>query len=360
MLPFIPLSQSKYVASIITNLLALSILQTVLLAQNGVDVTFNASVTNEFPANFQGNVVLQNDGKIIVFNNTQITRFNQDGSSDGSFNYCGCGLAQISSVIIQPNGKYLAAGFIFVSSLNAAKVIRLNSDGSLDNSFISPFPTDGGSSSGKVFQVQPDGKSLVEVVVSLPGFSTDTLYRLNADGSLDSSFTPIGIGAGRNRHFLAQTKVDSNGQIYVSGGFSGVSVNPTGFLYRHNADGSRDTIFEAPTSTRQNLPGTSVISDFEFSSDGSIFLAGYFTAINGVPRTSIAKLTPNGGVDLSFIPPDNFGEISKLVKLTSNGKIVFSVPSNTLYRLNPNGSLDTTFNAPSNLVSVQSWAMDAA
>ena len=98
--------------------------------------------------------------------------------------------------------------------------------------------------------------------------------------------------------------------------------------------------------------------------DGKIVISGDFTSVNGVYRPAIARLHPDGGLDLGFVPiplPHYDGsptpyKITALA-LQSDGKIIiggdfrYQDDSNhqfyqTLARLNPDGSHDKAFIPP--------------
>ncbi|HLM62489.1 MAG TPA: hypothetical protein VK308_16935, partial [Pyrinomonadaceae bacterium] len=332
---------------------------------NSVDLSFNAIPDKDAasPANF----ILQPDGKIIVFGNfqvvngvlnNQIARLNPDGSLDNTFNCTACNFG-IGSAILQPDGKIIVAGGTSDNSSTSAVVYRLTSDGSRDFSFTSAFAPVGFPNSqwASVRTVQPDGKILVVLSSSASGFTSDSLYRLNPDGTFDVSFTPAAVGGGRLvRQILGKILVLPDGKILVAANtFS--AGNSSAALLRFNADGTRDMTFEAPNfSPSGSLPG-SFVSDMELLADGSILIVGRFTGINAVSRQNVAKLLPAGNVDLSF-NNSNIGEATG-IEVLPNGKFLISTASR-FYRLNPDGSLDLTFNSPSSLTQINSWAVDAS
>ncbi|MEP6995268.1 MAG: delta-60 repeat domain-containing protein, partial [Acidobacteriota bacterium] len=100
-------------------------------------------------------VALQSDGKLVVVGQTYtnndytgedfaVARYNANGTLDTTFGSGGKvttdfpGLAAVpSSVIIQPDGKILVAGGAFpnFTFLGDFKLVRYNSNGSLDTSF---------------------------------------------------------------------------------------------------------------------------------------------------------------------------------------------------------------------------------
>jgi uncharacterized delta-60 repeat protein len=224
-------------------------------------------------------VAIQNDGKIIVagifsaydwlnsggISRPGIARLNTDGSLDNSFDP-GNGFvsttaaqARIHKLIIQPDGKILACGqFEEFNNTNRIIVVRLNANGSIDNSF------DAGNNFQLIFgfhgeawdmKLQPDGKILLAGNFSHVGASNSGVVRLNSDGSIDNTFmlnkkaTSIGLQA--------------NGQIYVA------ETGPYNFN-RHNTDGTLDTSF--PQTTFNDIAQTIVVQN-----DGNILIGGWFS-----------------------------------------------------------------------------------
>ncbi len=151
-------------------------------------------------------------------------RFNADGSLDNSFDCATCDF-NISNVLSQPDGKIVVSGS---TNNNFPVVYRLNADGSRDAGFTSPFTAVMGSAF--VNAIQPDGKILVTQSGSNGGFSYYLLYRLNTDGTFDTTFTRVSVGGGR----LVQTiprkiSVLPDGKILVATNTTSAS-NSTGAL----------------------------------------------------------------------------------------------------------------------------------
>jgi uncharacterized delta-60 repeat protein len=119
------------------------------------------------------------------------------------------------------------------------------------------------------------------------------------------------------------------------------------------AAGDVDLSFNAGTFT--NFTGSGLnIKDIEIQADGKIIIGGVFEKINGVTNWSIARLNPDGSLDMSFQSPFIYTvtqtQVSDLI-LLPDGKILVNgfliTPSGTkrIVRLNPNGTIDPTFSA---------------
>src|SRR5690606_2563338 len=128
-------------------------------------------------------IALQGDGKILVggFNHDLpgafCKRLNPDGSIDPSFTTQFN--AGIANLLLQENGKVIATGnFTNVNNTVVGHIVRLNSDGSIDNTFLAS------GTSGTISQViiQPDGKLLICGSFSeFNGSPKTNIVRLNGD-----------------------------------------------------------------------------------------------------------------------------------------------------------------------------------
>jgi len=283
-------------------------------------------------------VVVQTDGKILVAgsgdNDFGVIRLNADGSLDSGFGDLGKviidiagGEDQVDSLVVQPDGKILVSG----SSYNPAtggwdfSVMRLNTDGSLDTGFgdLGKVVVDLGVthvSDDKSYGLflQDDGRILVagtgyyEHYLSQNSYYEDYSFgvvRLNADGSLDSSFgdqgravvDPAGVYDARS-----DAMVQPDGKILLFGGGSYEYQNT---ITRLNADGSLDTGFgndgfvTSPSSDER-------YSRLAIQPDGKILLAeGHFTAESSTLEDDepsgewdfgVIRMTADGSRDTNF------------------------------------------------------------
>jgi uncharacterized delta-60 repeat protein len=323
----------------------------------------NGSLDNSFQLLTADNAgyhsALQPDGKIILtgfftlINNEQrggVVRLNADGSIDSSFTASLSDLAIVSRLVQQTDGKILAAGlYLKANGAISRDLARYNLDGSLDASFnigTGPAPGTSFTNSIEALAVQTNGKILIGGTFnSYNGTLRAGLARLNADGSLDTTFDPSFIF-----RFVTNTIFDiiplPDGKIIV-GGFIGDSATTRKFLYRLNTDGSIDTTFNAG-----GAGANSVVRKMIRQSDGKYIIVGQFTTYNGTPRNRVARLNADGTLDTSFDPGAGANSTVLDVTLQTNGKIVIagqfstynSIDRNDIARLNGDGSLDTSFN----------------
>jgi uncharacterized delta-60 repeat protein len=205
-------------------------LDTTLLA-TGTGAT--GAVAGEISVIVNSIAVQSSDGKILIgggfttYNGTSvgcITRLNTDGTLDTSFNATGAGTGgtypAAYSVAVQPSdGKILIGGsFTTYNGTSVGCIVRLNTDGTLDTGFNPP--SGGTIAVAYSLAVQSDGKILIGGGFTIQTGSTTPVFdmaRLNADGSLDTTFLASGGGAGSYVNSIA---LQSDGKIIIGGNFT--------------------------------------------------------------------------------------------------------------------------------------------
>jgi len=242
-------------------------------------------------------------GEFSSFNSVTrkgIARLNTDGTLDETTFLPGNGVngGTVYTIVVQPNGQILIGGaFSTYNNTNRNCIARLNPDGSVDATFdagagpnndVLPSLTSVNS-----LALQPDGRIVIGGdFTSVDGVVRNNIARLNADGSLDTSFDP---GAGAN-DVVNAVAVDTNGLILLGGAFTQVgTLGQSQAIARLNADGSLDTTFGVGSGAND------IVQCITLQPDGGILLGGIFTSVNQTRRVSIARLLANGTVDTSFM-----------------------------------------------------------
>lgn len=245
---------------------------------------------------------------------------------------------QIYSIAIQNDDRILIGGSFSGYNGNSRNMIaRINTDGSLDNSFNPGTGANFGKNGIGVscIAVQQDDKILVsgDFTAYNNNITPNHLIRLNNDGSQDFSF---------NSHNLLLDRVDfvtiqPNGKILVAGSFANIETNyaSSGRLYRLNNDGALDTTFQQGSSL------THSITSLELQIDGKILVSS--PAYNN----GITRLNTDGSTDETF-NINGYGLFVNFSKLLSNGKILIigqnsEYTENKIIRLNSDGTIDESF-----------------
>ena len=285
-------------------------------------------------------LAIQSNGKIIVVGDFEfvngapagnIVRLNADGSTDSAFNAGASSNALIRAVALDQDERILASGFF--SSFNNQQspgIVRLNSDGTVNNSFNNLSFT---VHSQYDVLAQPDGKILLAGLYEIQNNYTP-IVRLNPNGSLDSSF-----------NFFPQTEgnvlaLQPDGKILLGGTF------PLGIV-RFNQDGTRDANFGAAVGR--------TVFDIKIQPDGKILIGGSFIVVENITQNRIARLNPNGSMDSSFSSGSGANNSVMTIFVQPDGKILIggffssynNVARSGLARLSQDGTLDTTFDVGS-------------
>ncbi|HKP70522.1 MAG TPA: FG-GAP-like repeat-containing protein [Pyrinomonadaceae bacterium] len=266
-------------------------------------------------------VALQPDGKIVIGGGfptingnptASVARLNPDGTVDTTFSLPGTDV-QIYSVALQPDGKILIGGqFNFIRGEPRKYVARLNADGTLDTSFDMGSLVNAGYPTKII--VQPDGKILVSGVRNTSETQWSTIVRLNSNGTRDTSFNAV-ISPGN-----PDMELEPDGQLFIGGSFSSVNGQPRTGLARLNADGSVDPTFTGQVA----VTGGSNVSGVKALSSGEYLAVGQFTVVNGITRPGIARFKTDGALDVNlFAGHTQQGGVTK-VFVSPSGKMIFT------------------------------------
>ncbi len=335
-------------------------------------------------------VIQPSDSKIVIgtssignnlptVNQTVIIRLNTDGSLDSTFD--GDGRAFVNPRIYLPNGlalqtdeKIILAGQHSPSTVHDVAVVRLSTNGALDNSFDgdgvvrTTIPT--GSGEARCVTVQSDGKIVIGGGAELTIGYDPLLIRYSSDGTLDAGFDGDGIKniqlvANNESYYINDIVQQTDGKIVGisdrSGTFS-FSIPDDFFLVRVDTDGSIDNSFDANGVVKS--PWCENGTDLSLQTDGKIVALGSLdrsdstTSVHGICvqryntdgsfDTSLNLASPNGKAILSMY---GFTSVEAIAGLPT-GKIMVAgwgegtlagINVAKLIRLNANGTLDTTF-----------------
>jgi uncharacterized delta-60 repeat protein len=181
--------------------------------------------------------------------------------------------------------------------------------------------------------------------LSIAGQPRYGLARLLSDGTLDPNFAPV-IGSGSNVLALA---IQTDGRILLAGQFTNVNGANRNGVARIQPDGSLDLSFD-PGSGIGNS-GSNEVYSITLLSSGKVLLSGAFTNFNGLPRNYIARLNADGTVDPSFDSGPGADQVVTAVAVQPDGKVLiggeFAFVDGQLRRhiarLNEDGTLDASF-----------------
>ena len=318
-----------------------------------IDNTFSVGTGFSQSSNYDFNshtVLIQSDGKILVggnftsYNGTSrnnIIRLNTDGTIDSGFTI-GTGFdGLLLKIKTQTDGKIIAVGgFTLYNGVASREIIRLNSDGTIDNT----FSVGTGFNSSLVYdvEIQSNGKIITGgVFTEYNGTSSPRIARLNSNGTIDNGFS-VGTGFNNNVFSLA---IQSDGKVLVGGQFTSYNSTTCNGIVRLNSDGSVDSGFTI---------GTGFVFDvrnIKIQSDGKIIAVGNFTSYNGTSINRIIRLNSDGSIDNGFTIGSGFNYLLYDLKIQADGKIIVignftsynGTSCNGIIRLNIDGTIDNGF-----------------
>jgi uncharacterized delta-60 repeat protein len=243
----------------------------------------------------------------------------------------------------QPDGKMLA-----ISDDGALRprgaVYRLNRDGSRDQTFVSStFDREG---STKILP-QDNGKIIIAgLFTTWLGVPRKGIVRLNSDGTLDESYAPGLYLSGPNYSWPNDAVLQQDDKLVIIGNFSTVYGELRKYVARLNTDGTLDLSFDfQPPATMKDFyrgnislaPNAKLIFSgddfvFQLSPSGQIEFFAQPPAFLSVVRNQGDIITAADNRDLQRIKPD--GSIDRFFSrrapsveqllLDSNGKIWLS------------------------------------
>lgn len=328
------------------------------ISQDGsLDSSFN-TFDNGYWGNGSGgnttDIVFQPDGKILMsilgrlsgYDSQYIGRTNADGSPDTTFK---CGIPTFSGygkkVKLLSNGQMIVLVNKFLGSSNhQGLVYRLNSDGSVDNTFSINNIFDGYVND---LVIQSDDKIIVVGEFdNCNGVTAEKIIRLNSDGTIDPTFTSSGTNG-----IINSVGLDSNENVIVAGDFNIINGGYFNKICRLDTIGTPDLTFDNGSANNY------AITDFSILSNGKIVIVGHFTTYNGILKNGICRLNVDGTLDNTFVGGNHFGsgvigfEYPKCIIELENGKFfvggaISEYNGNTItggVRITSNGDFDLAY-----------------
>lgn len=261
---------------------------------------------------------------------------NADGSIDEGFSREIISTGFIAAMAFDAEiEKYYVGGNL----QNISDIVRLNSDGTLDETFQPDTDINGVSHIG----LQSDGKI---IVISL---TTDLgILRLNQDGTIDDTFNN-NIGFDNVFFRLSDLQILADDKILFGGSFNTYNNEAVEKLIKLNADGTIDESFNF--TGRLTDIAFPIINSVLPLSDGDIVISGSFNSIYSNIANSIARLNSDGSLDndfiLSGVIEDVFHRSIRAVLDLDENILISGIDPDfenyKLLRLLSNGELDNSF-----------------
>ena len=326
---------------------------------DGVTITAFGTTDSEIKS-----IAIQTDGKIVATgagsDGFALARYNADGSLDNTFDVDGKITSDAGtgkSVVLQTDGKIVTA----VDANKVFGLVRYTTNGILDNTFgtsgkvITQFVGDALSSS---LVLQPDGKIIVAGYSWTPvSFLDFALARYLTNGNLDTSFGTGGkvyteMGAGGN--VITSVALQADGKIVVGGSIN-IGTTSDFALARYIGTGGVDTTPPTViiTSTSPNPTNTSPIAvTITFSEIVTGFVVGDIGVTNGTAGTFVVV---SGTVYTANITPTAQGTVTVSVAAgvatdaTTNGNTAAVNLTRVFDNVAPTVTITSTASDPTNV-----------
>lgn len=284
----------------------------------------------------------------------------------------GTGNAEILGILKDGN-SLIGVGFSRVGNFDKIAMVKMDLNGNMDATFgqngLLTFPFGSGHARASSIIQQPDGKYLVAGWARYVNKDEYVIIRLLQNGSLDSSFGTNGLAKGvfSNSSFaedeIAQIALLSDNKIVIAGrSYNG--QNDDGFVACFNTDGSLNKNFGTDgflIIEFDVIPPSESVRAFAIDKSDNIYLGGdVATGFNTEDAFFIMKLNKDGVKDTSF---GTNGVVTKVLSanivaglntmeidakgriLTGGGAFDTDELDNNYFltRYNPNGTPDMSF-----------------
>lgn len=191
---------------------------------------------------------------------------------------------------------YVAGEFTTYNGTDSNYIIRLNDDGSIDTGFnVGTGFNVSILTRARSIAAVPDGSGDIYVggsFTSYNGTGSNRIIRLNSDGSIENSFS---VGSGFDGEVFSLA-IDNNGDIYAAGSFTVYRLNNRNRIARINSDGSNDAGFNIATGFNGIILSIVLAPD----TTGDVIAGGTFTTFDGATYNRIIRLNPLGMSGGSF------------------------------------------------------------
>lgn len=228
-------------------------------------------------------VKITRDDALLVYVDHCIIKLNNRGEIDSSFTICFSQDNEVYAIEIQEDFKILLSGsFSEINAKQANNFIRLNEDGSIDNS----FQTSGTDIGPSTILIQPDKKIVLGGLMNLyNGETCSQIIRLLPDGNIDPSFN-LDFRINRfNSNVRPEARLLTDGSFLFTGEYRYINDGITRKMIKINRDGNLNPDFYPPMTD-----GDTRILAIAEQKDGKILFGGDFTECNKVGVNRIGRL----------------------------------------------------------------------
>lgn len=258
----------------------------------------------------------------------------------------------VYDILVQPDGKWLVGGeFSAIGSVARLRLARLNANGSVDSSFE---PATWFNGTVLALGLQSDGRVLVAgQFTQVNGVNRNRIARLTSDGLLDNFFDP-GVGPNTDIYSLFVLPDDD---IVVGGPFSAFNSDANySYLARLLSDGTLATTF----TPRVN----STVWTIAPVGTDRLVIGGDFTSVGGQLRTRLASIQLDGGLVAGFDPGTGPNSTVRALRALPDKRVLIGGSFSSyagksaqyLARIGTDGAFDASFAGSASLNSTV-WSL---
>ncbi len=275
--------------------------------RSGARLNIDGSKDDSYPYwAYMGGKLIPWEGKIYAGNGGIVRRLLPDGTMDPEFIFAMTNdplftPLQGGDFHVFPDGRIVMSGLHHLydtegTHLGLHNFIWFTNTGHVDTTRVHRK----GNGAIYTFKELPDGRFIVRGSGDqFEGQPVDRIFRLHADGSLDTTFNS-GVHWGVAYSF---SPLD-DGRVYVGGRFRIAGVSDTLKLVRFMPDGTLDPTFSIPNFQLGSIPsvgghGALVLGIYPYDEDHFIVM-GQFQYVNGQPRRGICMINSNGELTWAF------------------------------------------------------------
>ncbi|MFN0188845.1 MAG: T9SS type A sorting domain-containing protein, partial [Bacteroidia bacterium] len=314
----------------------------ILLLQLNADGTLDSSfgdagvvVENVSPAvgyfeNFAADIALDANENILISGSSYnenyilrpvVLRFTPGGELDTTFGEAGVatgptgeGASAFQAVLVQPDGKIIAAGFYgYTVFWTVLMVARFNEDGTLDTTFSEDgymqHSYSGSEDRGFSAELTPDGKIVVAgfTITNANGYSA-ILMQVTNTGEIDTDFGNSGIVEGDigDFDFADDLAILNDGTILVVGS-GGSQLDFDLAIWKFLPDGTPDASFDSDGLIQHELDNQNAFSyGVAIQDDGKVVIAGQAKAPNNINHFLLARLEHEAIISVNEMDVNTF------------------------------------------------------
>lgn len=271
-------------------------------------------------------------GEFTQFNGmaaNRLVRLNGDGSLDEAFASGSGPNHTVRALDVLPDGRVWVGGaFDQYDGVAASNLVRIDPDGTIDGTFqpsggFGPQPNDAGTSVHDLQQLAGGGVIAVGDFGTHSGAEHRNIIQFLPNGAVDPAFNS-GTGATGGYHLrLDKVLTAPDGKVLIVGDFTNYDGVIRSRLARLNANGSLDTTFDPGGGPMDGpvIAGPIPVTAALLLPDGDLMIGGWFRSYANTTARNLARVLATGALDTTFDPGDGPTNSGNLVQILAMAQL---------------------------------------